>query len=202
MRFSNPDSLPAAVRRQVFYRDLAQGERLFRRGDTARHFHIVETGRIWLVRPTIENRTATLQFAESEDIVGENAFFEDVYPCSAIANVPSRVLVYDRSCVREAIDNYPELVEDLLQRLTQKINYFQTNLELREVRAAHQRVLQYLRYTADPQLKTIHLNYPLQDIARQLGFTPATLSRALSKLEEDGFITRDSNVIALNNGVA
>ena len=202
MKFSNPNSLPASLKEQISYRDLVRGERLFRRGDTAKYFHIVATGKIWLVRPTIEHKTATLQFAEPGDIVGENALFEDVYSCSAIANVPSRVIVYNRSCLTQIIQNYPDLVEDLLQKLTQKIDYFQANLELREVKAAHQRVLQYLRYAADPQLRTIHLDYPLQDIARQLGFTPATLSRALSKLENDGFITRESNLITLNNDVA
>ena len=201
MKFSNPNSLPPQIRERITFRDLAQGERLFRRGDAARFFYVLVTGRIWLVRPTIENRRATLQFAQPGDILGENALFEDAYPCSAIAQVPSRVIVCDRSC-RIEIMEYPELVEDLLQKLTQKIDYYKNNLELREIRAAHQRVLQYLKYIADPQLKTIHLNYPLQDIARQLGFTPATLSRALSKLEAEGFITRQSNVITLNDFVA
>ena len=202
MNFSNPDSLPPLLREQVTYRDLSQGERLFRREDAARYIYILATGRIWLVQPTIENKTATLQFAKPGDIVGENALFEDVYVCNAIANVASRVIVYNRSCFTQIIENYPDLVEDLLRKLTQKISYYQTNIELREIRAAHQRVLQYLRYVAEPQLQTIHLDYPLQDIARQLGFTPATLSRALSKLEEDGFITRESNLIILRNEVA
>lgn len=202
MNFSNPNSLPTPIREQVSYRDLAQGERLFRRGDAARYIYILATGRIWLVRPTIENKRATLQFAKPGDILGENALFENVYLSSAIANVASKIIVYNRSCLPQIIENYPDLVEDLLQRLTQKISYYQTNVELREIRAAHQRVLQYLRYIAEPQLKTIHLDYPLQDIARQLGFTPATLSRALSKLEEDGFISRGSNSITLHDDVA
>ena len=202
MKFSQPNSLPTLLREQVSYRNLTEGERLFRRGDAARYLYVVETGRIWLVRPTIENKTATLQFADSGDLVGENALYEDVYSYSAIANVASRVIVYDRSCLPQIITNYPELVEDLLQKLIHKISYYQNNLELREIRAAHQRVLQYLRYIPNSQLETIHLDYPLQDIARQLGFTPSTLSRALSKLEEDGFITRESNAIVLHNDVA
>ena len=202
MRFSNPNSLPTSLKKQVSYRNLAKGERLFRRGDAAKYIHILETGRIWLVRPTIENKTATLQFARSGDLVGENALFEDVYSYSAIANTASRVIVYDCSCLPQIIENYPHLVEDLLQKLTQNISRYQNNVELREIRAAHQRVWQYLRYIADPNLKTIHLDYPLQDIARQLGFTPATLSRALSKLEEEGLITRESNAIVLHHDVA
>ena len=202
MNFSNPNSLPTPLRERVSYRNLAKGERLFRRGDAAKYIHIIETGRIRLVRPTIENRIASLEFARAGDLVGENALFEEVYSCSAIANVVSRIIVYDRACLPQIIEHYPDLIEDLLQRLTEKISYYQTNLELREIRAAHQRVLQYLRYIADPNLQTIHLDYPLQDIARQLGFTPATLSRSLSKLEEDGFISRESNEIVLHDDVA
>lgn len=149
MKFSNPNSLPASLREQIYYRDLAQGERVFRRGDTARYIYILATGRIWLVRPTIENKRATLQFAKPGDIIGENALFENFYLSSAIANVASRVIVYHRSCIPQIIENYPDLVEDLLQKLTQKISYYQTNVELREIRAAHQRVLQYLRYIAE-----------------------------------------------------
>ena len=201
MQFSNPNSLPTSIRERVSYRNLAKGERLFRRGDAAKYIYILETGRIWLVRPTIENKTATLNFARSGDLVGEDALFEDAYSYSAIANVASRVIVYDRSCLPQIIQNYPDLIEDLLQRLTQKISLYQAYVELREIRAAHQRVLQYLRYIAS-NLKTIHLDYPLQDIARQLGFTPATLSRALSKLEEDGFISRELNEIVLHDDVA
>lgn len=202
MNFSNPDSLPTPLREQVAYRDLAQGERLFRRGDAAKYIYILATGRIWLVRPTIENKNATLQFAKPGDILGENALFENTYLSSAIANVASKVIVYNRSCLSQIMNNHPDLVEDLLRRLILKIGYYQNSLELREIRAAHQRVVQYLRYAADPQLKIIHLDYPLQDIARQLGFTPATLSRALSKLEQDGFISRESNSIALLDDVA
>ena len=198
MEFSNPDSLPTQIREHVSYRNLAKGERLFRRGDTAKYIYILETGRIWLVRPTVENKTATLHFARSGDLVGEDALFEEAYSYSAIANVASKAIVYDRSCLPQIIQNYPDLIEDLLQRLTQKISRYQAYVELREIRAAHQRVLQYLRYIAS-SLKTIHLDYPLQDIARQLGFTPATLSRALSKLEEDGFISRESNEIVLHD---
>ena len=198
MNFSNPNSLPTSLREQVSYRNLVKGERLFRRGDAAKYIHIIKTGRIRLVRSTVENRIASLEFARAGDLVGENALFEEFYSYSAIANVVSRVIVYDRSCLPQIIEHYPDLVEDLLRKLTQKINYYQTNLELREIRAAHQRVLQYLRYVADPNFRTIHLDYPLQDIARQLGFTPATLSRALSKLEEDGFITRQSDRIVLH----
>lgn len=197
MKLSDPDSLPPKLRQKVAYRNLAVGERLFRRGDTANSFFIVDFGKISLSRPTIENKIATLQFAQLGDILGDNAIFESNYTYSAIAITTSRVIVYPSSFLRDILPAQPELVEDLLKVMSQKISYFQHNLEFREIRAAHQRVLQYLICAADNN-RTVKIELPLHKIARQLGFAPATLSRALLRLEIEGSITRKSNVIHLN----
>lgn len=199
MKFSDPYSLPTPIKDQIAYRDLAVGERLFRRGDAAVNFFILATGRIRLIRPTINNLNATLQFAEPESILGENAIFESAYSNSAIATVASKVIVYPASCLLSIVQEYPDLVEDLLKMLLEKIKYFQTNMELREIRAANLRVLQYLNYAADNEHKIVNLDCPLQDIAVQIGFTPETFSRTLSKLEAEGSITRHSDVIIILN---
>lgn len=201
MRFSDPDSLPAKLRQKVSYREVAVGEKLFGKGDTANRFYILETGRICLSRPTIENKTATLQFAQSGEIVGENAIFQTVYSYDAIAIIASRVIIYHEIYITEILEDYPELVQDLLFTLLQKIRFLQDNLELREIRAAHQRVLQFLTYAAGSN-QIVSIDIPLQDVARQLGFAPATLSRALLKLEKEGSITRQSNVIYLSHSTA
>ncbi len=201
MKFSDPDSFPAKLREAIAERELAVGERLFRRGDAANSFFILKQGRIRLTRPTIENKTATIQFAKPGDLIGENAIFESAYPCSAIATVASRVIVYPVQHLSVMLQEYSELTQDLLAILLSKIKYFQNNMELREIRAAHQRVLQFLIYEAD-QDKVVNIDHPLQEIALQLGYTPATLSRALSKLEQGGSITRQSNVIYLNSSTA
>lgn len=201
MKLSDPDSFPANLRQAIAYRELAVGQRLFRRGDRAKNFFILETGRIRLTRPTIENKTATIQFAKSGDIVGEDAIFETVYASSAIATTTSRVIVFPVTLLISMLPEQPELSKDLLSILLQKIKYFQNNMELREIRAAHQRVLQFLTYSAD-QEHAINIDYPLQEVALELGCTPATLSRALTKLEKEGSITRQSNVIYLNDSTA
>ena len=67
MKFSDPYSLPTLIKDKIAYRDLAVGERLFRRGDVAVNFFILATGRIRLIRPTINNQNATLQFTEPGD---------------------------------------------------------------------------------------------------------------------------------------
>ncbi|WP_019506661.1 Crp/Fnr family transcriptional regulator [Pleurocapsa sp. PCC 7319] len=202
MKFFDPHSLPTPIKNKITYRNLAVGERLFRRGDAAVNFFILATGRIRLIRPTINNQNATLQFAEPGGILGEDAIFESAYSSSAIATVASKVIVYPSSYLLSILQEYPDLVEDLLKMLLEKIKYFQTNMELREIRAANLRVLQYLNYAADNEHKIVNLNCPLQDIAAQIGFTPATFSRTLSQLEAEGSITRQSDVIILNDSNA
>lgn len=201
MRFSDPDGLPAELRQRAVYRELAVGEKLFGKGDAANSFYMIETGRISLSRPTIESKIATLQFVQPGEIVGESAIFQAAYNCDAIAIIPSRIIMYREIYLNEILEQYPELIEDLLSIMLQKINHLQNSMELREIRAAHQRVLQFLIYAADSQ-KAVNIDIPLQEVAHQLGFAPATLSRALLKLETEGSITRQSNVIYLNRSTA
>lgn len=201
MKLSDPDSLPTNLRQAVVYRELAVGERLFRRGDSANNLFILETGRIHISRPTIEDKTATIQFAISGDILGEEAIFEKAYASSAIATIASRVIVFPVTLLTAMLSEHPELTKDLLEILLKKIKYFQNSMELREIRGAHQRVLQFLIYGAN-QEQVVNIDYPWQELALELGCTPATLSRALAKLEKAGSITRESNVIYLNDATA
>ncbi|MEO1351027.1 MAG: helix-turn-helix domain-containing protein [Cyanobacteria bacterium J06635_15] len=93
-------------------------------------------------------------------------------------------------------------------RLARKIQTLETNLELRDIKVSHQRVLRYLH-----RLATLHRNQPpnqasdaiiveldrpLKEIAEEVGFTPETLSRKLIKLEATGNIARSNGSIILS----
>lgn len=96
--------------------------------------------------------------------------------------------------------------------LVKKHESFIRQLELRDIRAAHVRVLQYLRYLAEPSdarpfaphsnRTVVQFDRPLKEIAIDLGLTPATLSRALTRLEQEGVISRQHTLVTLHNSSA
>ncbi|KAB8317233.1 Crp/Fnr family transcriptional regulator [Tolypothrix campylonemoides VB511288] len=197
------DTLPVQLRNAIVHRNLAAGETLFQQGDLALSFFVVETGRVRLVRYTSGDKEVTLQITGSGEGVGEIALFSETYPCTAVAEVNSRVIVYPKELLLSAIRNNPDLAEDFMAMLVRKIQDLKIRIELRDIRKAHERLLRYLRYQAQSgEQNIVNFDRPLKDIAVDLGLTPETLSRALTRLERDGMITRTRLSVTLVNSPA
>ena len=196
------ESLPEGLRNGISYRNLAAKEMLFQHGDAASAFFVVETGRVKLVRYTSGDKMVTFQVAGVGESLGEVALFSDTYPCGAIAELPSRVIVYPKELLLSALRDNSDLAQDFIAMLVGKIQALKLRLELQNIRKAHERVLQYLRYQVQGEQNVINFDRPLKDIAADLGLTPETLSRALTKLEQEGVIMRSRLVITLQNSSA
>ena len=79
------DGLPESVRRQVSVRELAEGELLFQQGDLASAIFEVASGRVRLVRRTIDDHLVAMYTARPGDLLAEAALFSNVYHCDAVA---------------------------------------------------------------------------------------------------------------------
>lgn len=197
------DDLPPDLRSAISTRELVSEQILFRQGDYASDLFIVKTGRLKIVRLRSEHRSVTLQIARPRESFGEAALVSDFYPYTAIAEVTSQVVVYPQKVLLLALQQHPDLAEDLMTRLIRKNLALIMQLELRDIRAAHWRVLHYLHYLTEPDHpQLISFDRSLKNIAADLGLAPATLSRALTRLEREGMIIRDQNSIKLQNSLA
>ncbi|MEO0455918.1 MAG: Crp/Fnr family transcriptional regulator [Cyanobacteria bacterium P01_A01_bin.114] len=205
MDLSTPECLPGALRSTVVQYDLAANQRLFRPGDPARAMFIVISGRLQLVRPIFDNKLARLQAAGPGCLLGEEALFATRYTGAAIAKAPSQVLAYPKTAIMTALREHADLSQYLVTRLARKIQILETNIELRDIKVSHQRVLRYLHRIAPLASHTLNtgavvqIDRPLKEIAEEVGFTPETLSRALIKLERMGRITRTNGDIILSD---
>ena len=207
-----PDRLPSALYNAIAWRELAPEQILFRQGDSAVALFVVKTGRLKVGRYTAERRFVTIQVFRPGECLGENGLFSNHYPYTAIAEVPSQVVVYPKQPLLSALRENIDLAEDFMMLLVKQNLALITHLELRDIRAAHRRVLQYLYYLTEShqpthasephEPKLIKFDRPLKDVAMSLGLTPATLSRALTRLEREGMIVREQNVIRLQNSSA
>ncbi|BAZ65509.1 MAG: Crp/Fnr family transcriptional regulator [Pelatocladus maniniholoensis HA4357-MV3] len=198
MNLQTLESLPLELRHLIVHRDLEAQENLFQQGDEATAFYVVETGRLKLVRYSSNGKEVTFPIARAGEIIAEIALFSNTYPCAVVAEVASRVIVYPKQAILSALRDNSDLAEDFMAMLVRKIHDLKVRLELRDIRAAHERVLRYLRYMAQlDEQTTVTFDRPLKDIALDLGLTPETLSRALTRLEREGMITRTKLQIKL-----
>jgi CRP/FNR family transcriptional regulator, dissimilatory nitrate respiration regulator len=196
-RMQRFDWLPSSLAAEAGSRELAAGEELFRRGDRAWAIFAVETGRLRLVRRTVDDRLVILHTASAGEVFAEAALFATSYHCDAVAVQPSRVRVYPKAKLLTAMRAEPALLEGFAASLARQLQALRTRLELRNVRSAPTRLLHYLALIAGPDGRTITLDGPLQDFAGDLGLSREALYRALAKLEAAGHVVRTKTTIVL-----
>ncbi|MDJ0636018.1 MAG: cyclic nucleotide-binding domain-containing protein [Xenococcaceae cyanobacterium MO_188.B29] len=66
MKLLSLDSLPTNLRNNTLVRQLVTGQRLFQQGDLAKHFFIVQTGRLKLIHYLDTSNVVTLEFAQAQ----------------------------------------------------------------------------------------------------------------------------------------
>ena len=197
MEISTPESLPPVLRAAATYQDLVAGQVLFHQRDQALAIFAVDIGRIRLVRYTSEGKLVVFEVVRAGESFAESALFSDVYICDAVVEVPSRVIVYPKQILLTVLRDQPDLAQDLMSRLIRKSQTLKVSLELRSIRAARERVLQYLLVAAQPSKTTVNFDRPLKDIASELDLRPEVLYRTLARLEREGIITRSFRQITL-----
>ncbi len=197
MELSIPESLPDVLRAASTYRNLVAGQVLFHQRDKASAIFAVDIGRLRLVRYTGEGDLVVFQVVRAGESFGESALFSAIYNCDAVAEVPSRVIVYPKRLVLTALRDQPDLAEDLMSRLVRKSQSLKTRLEWRSIRAARDRLLQYLLVAMPSGETTVNFDRPLKYIASELGLSTEVLYRTLAQLEREGIITRVARKITL-----
>jgi CRP-like cAMP-binding protein len=178
-------------------RELVAGEVLFEHGDRAAAIYKVESGRLRLVRRTIDDHLVILHTARRGEFFAEASLFAETYHCDAVAAAPSRIRVYPKAKVMEALRTDPLLATAFMARLAHQLQELRARMELRNIRSARERVLQYLRLRTDLDGRSIAIEGQLQDIAAEIGITREALYRTLAALEAEGSITREGSAIAL-----
>jgi CRP/FNR family transcriptional regulator, dissimilatory nitrate respiration regulator len=191
----SPDALPPSLEVGSVVRVLAPGELLFRQGDRAAAIYKVESGRLRLIRRTVDDHLVILHTARRGEFFAEASLFAEAYHCDAVAAVQSRVRVYQKAMVMDALRTEPALAEAFMARLAHQLQEIRARMELRNIRSARERVLQYLRLRVHN--RSIAVEGQLQDIAAEIGITREALYRTLAALEAEGCLTRMGTAILL-----
>lgn len=194
---SSLDWMPGHWRRKAPTRVLAAGQSLFRQGDPAAAIFFIASGRLRLVRRTVDDHLVNLHTASAGELFAEAALFAERYHCDAVAIAPSRVRVLDKAALRAALRADPKLAEAFTASLARQLQAVRARLELRNVRSARRRLLEHLALAAGADGRTVRLDGALQDLAADLGLTREAFYRTLAALEAEGVIARGKGTIRL-----
>jgi CRP-like cAMP-binding protein len=186
--------------RQLEKRSLARNELLFKQGDRVQAIYFVEEGRLRLDRHTFDGRTLVFGTSSAGEFFVEAALFAEIFHCDGVATEPSRVRVYPKVAVLDAVNTNPANMLPLLKVLAHQVIDARQRLELTKIRSAKERVLLYfdLHAAADGGLT---LKGELQDVASELGLTREAFYRTLANLEHAGAIERCGARIVLKRSL-
>jgi CRP-like cAMP-binding protein len=182
--------VPESVRDRVSYENLVVGQNLFLEQDAAEAIYALEFGQIRLLHYTESGQTVQHYRIKAGESFAEVALFSDRYLCTAIAEVPSRVVIFPKQPFLEALQQDVYLSTRMMEQLALRLHQAKTLITTRSIRSARDRVLHYLQIAAQPDRTTVTLERPLKEIAEEIGISPESLSRALRELQREGTITR------------
>ncbi len=202
MSKSSLDWLPKTLREKSQMRTLAAGEPLFLTGDKVYGIIEVISGRLHMVRHTIEGRAVIIHTSGAGELFADAALFSDAYHCDGVAAVASEVAIYEKEAILASLRADPDLAEQFMALQARQVQRLRTRLEQRNIRSARERLLHYLFLTAEDDGSTILLEGTLKDLAAELGLTHEVLYRTLARLEKEGAIKRTPTTILLVPGKA
>jgi len=189
--------LDRSMPKPVALRDLGAGDVLFRQGDRAASLYAVEEGRVRLMRYLHDGKPVCLHVAPAGQTFAEAALMSDIYHCNAVADEKTRVRVYPKEQILEGLRHDPSFALAYVASLSREVQRLRAQLELRSVRSARERILQFLALEGGADAGAVRIAGSLKALASELGMAHETLYRELARLESEGAIARDDTTIRL-----
>lgn len=178
---------------------LAAGEHVFHQNDAVQSVFIVERGRILLKRCLADGAVVTLFSARASESFAEAALSSDRYHCDAIATVDSIVVALPIAELRRHFLADAASAMELAMFFSRQVRDVRARLELRNVRSATRRVLDWLRTHAVGSPRKLELTGTWSELADELGLSREALYRALATLERECMIHREKTVVILSS---
>ncbi len=172
---------------------IQKGQFIFREGDPADWFHIVQQGNVKCVKSTPEGREVTLKVLMPGDLFccEASAFSGDSHPGCAQSMGDGTVIKIHRKAMLEVIQKNPEAAVSIINYLSLRLRESQDNAKAFALDRAEQRVAAILVNLAErsgvqeTQGLRISVRLTHQDLADMAGLTKETTSRILSRFKKE-----------------
>lgn len=180
------------------FRGLLKGSRFFSPGDRCSGLHLLVKGRIHVLRLAPDGREQLLAAVVPFQTLGEAAIFRpsQTHSSYAICQEGSTVLTLPLVKTRSLTMLYPELAQAFLNEFATRIEDLERRLEETALHPLEKRLAVYLLEQAHQQ-DDFQLAESNSALASRFGVARESVSRALAKFEEQGWIRRSGRRVAL-----
>ncbi len=178
---------------------VAKGAALLTEGAAPAAIHIILDGRVALTATGEGNQKTVITLLGEGDFVAAPACLLGLpSPVGAVATMPSRVLTLDAGALRAALAADGSLARVMLAMLSRQWCGLIAQMKDLKLHDSRTRVARWLAESArGAEGSAIKLAAPKAMLARNLGMTPESFSRALAALEAAGAIAAAGSSIAI-----
>lgn len=189
-----PDDLRRIVR-AAHTRTVHRDEFFFHQGDAATTLYILIDGEARLLQITPEGNQVLLRFIAPGEMFGGVAFLgEAAYPASAQAVSECAAASWDGETIKRLMEQCPPLAFNAMRHMAGVIEELQDRVRELSTERVERRIanalLRLVQQTGQKTPEGVLIALPLsrQDLAEMTGTTLYTVSRTLSRWEQDGII--------------
>jgi CRP-like cAMP-binding protein len=191
------------IARQLRRRRYRRNEVIFHQGDPGDSLHIVSSGAIKIVLPSLDGEEAIIATLRSGDFFGELALLDGApRSATAVAVEASETWTLSRELMHSLLDQDPALRDSLLAGLARELRRITGHVqELHFLDLAGRLAsrLAHLAREADPDAKAVRLDWPYtqSDLASMIGGTRQSVNKLLSVLVERGLVVIEKDTLSI-----
>lgn len=172
---------------------------LFEEGTDPEFVHLVLSGRVGLVASGGTAQEAVIEiFGAGSLLVVPAVILSLPYLVSGVVLAESRIMLIRADLFRRALDTEPVLARAVVDMLATHWRLLIDQIKDLKLRHAPQRLAQWLLREAEAQgSDLIRIGEPKRVVARRLGMSPESFSRAIAALEDGGAIRVERRSVAV-----
>lgn len=183
-----------AIAEATLVKSLERGEYLFREGDPATGFYVVQRGAVNVHRVTAAGKEQIIHVFRAGDSFAEVALASATgYPADARALEPTQVLLVQKNGILALLKRQPELALRMLGSMSSHLRVLVEQIEDLTVKDVETRLANWLvKRCPNPKSETpmkIELTVAKGVLAAELGTVSETFSRTLAKFRGQRLIT-------------
>jgi CRP-like cAMP-binding protein len=202
------DAALSEIKAAARTRTVEAGSSFFREGDRAEAFYVLDRGSVKLTQLTPEGHQVVLRLIGPGDAFGGVAAFGgSTYPITAEAVTDSWALEWLGADMARLMERYPRLAVNALQVVATRLHELQVQYRQLATEKVERRVaralLRLVQQAGRPVESGVLIDLPLSrdDIAQMTGTTLYTVSRIISRFEENGLLEAGRQRMLIRNSL-
>lgn len=172
-----------------------KGDMVYMAGEVCDRLYVIHEGRVKISRISLNGKEQVIRMVGPGEFMGELSIFSPK-PMTDNAEIMENTVmcIIEENNLKEIMKKYPSIAFKVMEELSNRLDKAENLIEDINHHSVETRLAQALIKIADKNNQVI-LNMTKGEFASSIGMSQETLSRKLTKFQEQGLIAQDGNRI-------